>query len=294
MNGSPLYRVYQRSLRSYQKGIASGSLFCRWYETGIRWAATALTVLSGFTFPERRTGGWWWTRRWRFEALMGWYEPELVEFCAQSIRPGATVIDVGGNIALYSRFFSRLAGRKGRVFVFEPNPENVEVIRRNIRGARYRNVEVIWSAVSDRDGTAILHISPGHSNHSLIAGYTEAVAKIEVPTIRIDTFLRKRGIDRVDFIKTDTEGADFLAVEGMRETVARLPGIVLLVEYNPVGMKLGGMTPAGLAPLLESLGFAVRAMRPDWTVVDPAVLDDKEQANRLCVRRGAPARQPWL
>jgi FkbM family methyltransferase len=288
MNGSPLYRLYQRSIQAYQKGLPSGSRFARWYETWIRWAAIALTSWSGFTFPERKTGGWWWIWRWRFEALMGWYELELAEFCRQSIQPGATVIDVGGNIGLYSRFFSRLAGPKGRVFVFEPNPENVEVIRRNTRGAGYRNVEVVWSAVSDRDGTAALHISPGHSNHSLIAGYTQAVATVEVPTVKIDTFLRERGIDRVDFIKTDTEGADFLAIEGMRGTIGRLPELIMLVEYNPGGMKLGGMNPANLAPLLESLGFAVRAMRPDWTVVDPAVLDDKEHANLLCVRRRNP------
>src|SRR5579862_2517623 len=143
MTGSLFYRLYQNSLAAYQRGLQADSWYCGWYEDLIRWSAMVLAPLTGTSFPERRTGGWWWIWRWRFEALMGWYDPECEAHCRRLIRPGATVLDIGGHIGIYSRLLSTLAGPTGRVIVFEANPENVAVLRKNLRRRKYRNVEII-------------------------------------------------------------------------------------------------------------------------------------------------------
>src|ERR1041384_712741 len=195
-----LYRVYRFSLDVYLHKLSNGSLYCRWYERLIRFLAIVLAGVTGFRFPERKTGGWWWIWRWRFEVLMGWYGMECADLCRRFIKPGSAVLDIGGHIGLYSRLFSRLVGPDGRVLVFEANPENVAVLRHNLKGKQYRNIEIIWSAVSSSDGVAPLHLSPGHSNHSLFPGYTETTAIVEVPTISIDSYLKTHEIGSVDFI----------------------------------------------------------------------------------------------
>jgi FkbM family methyltransferase len=282
-----LHRIYTSSLNLYVRKRDTGSLYCRYYEILIRWLAILLARATGFTFPERCTGGWWWIWRWRFEVLMGWYELECAALFRKLIAPGSTVLDIGGHIGLHSRLFSRLVGPKGRVLVFEANPDNVAVLQRNLAGARYRNVEIIWSAVSSSDGKALLHISPGHSNHSLLPGYTEAVKQVEVPVVSIDSYLSRHNVGRVDFVKSDTEGADPQVIQGMAHTIAATPGLALLVEYNPAAIRCGPVSPEAFLADLASRGLGVKVISPDGTLSDRIPeLKGNEYVNLLCTRHG--------
>jgi FkbM family methyltransferase len=289
MPGSFFYRMYQNSLAVYQRGLVSGSPYCRWYENFIRWSAIALSPVAGLSFPERRTGGWWWIWRWRFEALVGWYDPECESHCRRLIRPGSTVLDIGGHIGIYSRLFSRLVGPSGRVIVFEANPENVEVLRRNLRRRKYRNVEIVWAAVSDSDGSAALHVSPGHSNHSLLPGYTDTNTVVEVPAMTIDCFLKKRRIARIDFVKCDTEGAEPLVIRGMEQTLRNAAELGMLFEYCPRGIRCAGIAPEAFVREVESLGFTVDAILPDGTLGQIPELPEYGWVNLLCVKPSARA-----
>ena len=288
-----LYRIYRSSLETYTRKLPSGSRYCRWYEAFIRWLALLLAFCRRFSFPERTTGGWWWIWRWRFEVLMGWYELACAAVCRKYIRCGDTVLDVGGHIGLHSRLFSRLVGPQGRVLVFEANPENVAVLRRNLRGRRYRNVEVIWAAVSAADGEAPLFISPGHSNHSLLQGYTAATDVIQAPTISIDSYLERRGIRTVDFVKSDTEGAEPLVIQGMEKILRNSPEIKFLMEYNPAALRCGDISPERFTAMLELRGFEVKAIQPDGTLSGIPILKENEYTNILCWKR-LPDMEPRL
>lgn len=290
-NGLPnrvIQDVYRRSLRLYERKQGTGSLYVRFYENLIRLLATTLQAARGFTFPERKTGSWWWIWRWRFEALMGWYEQECTALCRQHIRPGSIVLDIGGHIGLYSRLFSRLVGPNGKVLVFEANPENVAVLKNNLRHPRYRNVEVVWGAVGTESGTIPLHVSPGHSNHSVIPGYTEAAQVIEVPAICIDSYLAEHGYGRVDFVKSDTEGAEPLVIRGMARTIASSPGLVLLLEYHPAALRCGAMAPEEFLADLRRRGLGISVIHPDGTL--SGTLPDSagnDYVNLLCQRETA-------
>lgn len=63
-----------------------------------------------------------------WKALSDWRERALLR---QLIQPGMTVVDVGANIGIYTRFFSGLAGVSGRVHAFEPAPSNFERLQEN-------------------------------------------------------------------------------------------------------------------------------------------------------------------
>jgi FkbM family methyltransferase len=261
----------------------------------LRWSVTqsvrVLRQVRSLEFPSRGTGGWWWLSRWKFEFLMNWFEWQSLAWARRLIQPGMTVFDLGAHVGYYSRFFSRLVGAKGRVYAFEASPENQAVLRRNLGSPRYANVEVVPSAISDHEGTMKLFVSPGHSNHSLIQGFTHAEDVLEISTVSVDRFAAQRGIRAIDFVKMDIEGAESMALNGMRETIRKFPQLVLLVECNPLALRSAGSTPAEFVQLIEKIGLTPSAILDDATLgplPDVASIEASISlyVNLLCARPG--------
>jgi FkbM family methyltransferase len=281
---SLLYRVYHKTLTLYLREGGSGAGWRKQYEHLIDLLVPPLSRFRRFTFPDRKTGGWYWISRWRFEVLMGWYEPETDEWFRKLIKPGHVVLDVGGHLGVHSRRFSKLVGRNGRVYVFEANPENYQILRHNLGQNRFGNAEVVYSAIAEHDGAVTLHLSPGHSNHSLNPGYTSNTGVVEVPCTSIDSFCAKRRIDRVDFIKVDTEGAEPMVLRGMQATLAANPSIVLLVEHNPAALRAGGVEPQSFLALLGDLGLRYHSLTNDGSLGPVPELSGNQYVNLLCTR----------
>ncbi|RPJ43156.1 MAG: FkbM family methyltransferase [Deltaproteobacteria bacterium] len=274
------YRLYQYGMDRYQS--ARDPITRKSIEAMIRLAVLILMRCQGIRFPRRSTGGMRWIWGWRLEFLMGWNEPESVKWCRQLICPGMTVIDIGAHIGYFTRLFSELVGSSGRVLAFEPHPENVQVLRANLKKSRYKNVEIFHSAISDRTGAATLYVSPGHSNHSLLPGYTETKGQVEVECFTLDAFLSSRGIREVDFIKIDVEGSEPFVLAGMKQTVSQSPALRILAEFNPQALRCGGIPPAEFIHIFQKTGFEVKGILPDGSLGEvPPTLD--QTINLLCV-----------
>jgi FkbM family methyltransferase len=193
---------------------------------------------------------------------------------------------VGAHLGFYTRIFSDLVGKKGRVVAFEPCPENLPVLQYNLSRRRYKNVQIVNKAVSSHNGQATLFVAPGHSMHSLNAGYTEEQGRINVETVSLDNFLADLQIARVGFIKIDVEGAEPMVLAGMRQLAASSPDLALLVEYNPVAMRAGGFDPKHMLTLLSELGFDYRCILEDGSLVNLDPASDRV-VNLACRRRAA-------
>lgn len=292
MNQQPVqaplgYQLFQKLLSvSNVKAEDERSLLARLTRWGVVQGVQFLRWRQAMEFPARGTGGWWWLWRWKFEMLMGWFEWESLVWTRRLVKPGMTVIDLGANVGYYTRLFSDLVGPRGRVFAFEPNPENLVALRSNLSSPRYSNVEICPFAASDQDGTATLFVSPGHSNHSLIEGYTAAETKLEIPVVTIDRFLKNREIAAVDFVKMDIEGGESRALQGMRETIRSSPRFRLLVECNPLALRSAGSTPADFLRLISSLGLNPEAILEDASLgLLPDVTTIDLYVNLLCSRQ---------
>jgi FkbM family methyltransferase len=288
------HRAFRRLLEA--TGVAHEEeqrLSARAVRWGVKQGVRVLRRARGFEFPPRGTGGWWWLWRWKFEFLMNWFEWQSLAWARLLIRPGMTVFDLGAHVGYYCRFLSRLVGPQGRVYAFEASPENQAVLRRNLSSPRFANVEVVPMAVSDHEGVMRLFVSPGHSNHSLIEGFTAANGILEIPTISIDAFAEKRGIAAIDFIKMDIEGAETMALNGMREMVRKSPRPVLLAECNPLALRTAGTNASDYMRLIEDLGLRSRAILddgrlgplPDIAAIEASI---SLYVNLLCAKPGDP------
>jgi FkbM family methyltransferase len=180
-----------------------------------------------------RHKGYWFHGRRREQSTM--------QFFQQVLRPGDTVIEVGGHIGYLTMLFARLVGEAGHVVVFEPGRNNLPYLCANVAGLP--SVQVIESAVSNADGTAsFFEEELTGQNNSLFGDYERfernrkfafsrrAYHEQSVATVRLDSFIRGRGI-RPDLLKIDIEGAEYMALVGAADALAEcLP--ILMVEVT--------------------------------------------------------------
>src|SRR5450759_1030449 len=60
------------------------------------------------------------------------YEPDIAAVFNRAIQPGDTVLDIGANVGVFSVLASHLVGHDGCVVAFEPAPDNLERLARNL------------------------------------------------------------------------------------------------------------------------------------------------------------------
>lgn len=171
------------------------------------------------------------------------------------VKPGDVVLDLGANIGTSALILSPRAGAQGRVYSFEPIFH--ELLRRNVEENGLHNVRVVEKAVGDRPGSATFSVTEkGIDSRMAGEGATGSTRSVEVTTI--DAFVEENGLDRVDFIKADIEGAEELAIEGAREVIARFRPKWSVASYhtNPAGRPQHD----GIVRLLREAGYTVREL----------------------------------
>jgi FkbM family methyltransferase len=186
------------------------------------------------------------------------YEHEETDVVKTVVKEGMTVLDIGANIGYYTVLFSTLVGEKGRVLALEPSPYNFEMLGKNIEANNLANVVTLQRAVSDQGGEVVLDVSGSNfAAHHLRRGDAqgeEAGDAVRVPCVRVDDVVAERGLTP-DFIKMDIEGAEYLAVQGMRETMKANDNVLMMCEFNPPAIEGLGGDPAGYLDALAELGF---------------------------------------
>lgn len=148
--------------------------------------------------------------------------------------PGYSVLDIGGFLGFYSSATSRLTGKSGVVYVFEPNPLVLSYLARNAEisttsGARVR---VYPRAVCVEGGVVELYVGENPAVSSLLAEHVELFTKInrrvQVKCTRLSSVLRH--LRYVDIVKLDVEG---LELDLLREASDELNRVrVLVVEVH--------------------------------------------------------------
>lgn len=190
--------------------------------------------------------------------LKGDAEPEVQQALAELVKPGQTVYDVGANIGFFTILCSRLVGPQGRVYAFEPIPQNLATLRHNVALNGLGNVTIVEKALSSSTGTAEMFVSPWSAFHSLnVEGATKQedhgpdVGEVTVQTVTLDEFLRGEGVRAPDLVKIDVEGAELIVLAGMRETLRSVKPL-LLCELHDTKLDYG--------EFVDSIDYRVRVI----------------------------------
>jgi FkbM family methyltransferase len=173
----------------------------------------------------------------------------------EHLHTGDVCIDVGANVGVLTFLASSIVGPDGRVIAVEPNPENVQMLYRNVAFTHAANVEVFPLAASDR---RTVFSMTGRSNTHLVPPREAALFGGDfVQSVALDDLFGD--LPRLNFVKMDIEGHEPAALRGMRKLLARHHP-TLLVEFNPRCLRIQSEDPVEFIKLLLSLYPAVRVI----------------------------------
>ena len=156
-----------------------------------------------------------------------------------NIDESDVVFDLGGHIGVFT-VLAGIKASKGKVFVFEPMLDNFEVLLSNVQLNSLTNVIAENIAVSNDNGSRVFYLSSAESSKK--AGYVtgghsfylnkDRKEKIEVETATLKSLMKKHNIDHIDYLKLDTEGAEFdILFSASEETLKKIDKIVM--ELHP-------------------------------------------------------------
>lgn len=182
------------------------------------------------------------------------YEPETFDFLRQNVKPGATVMDLGAHMGLFSVVMSGLVGKNGRVYSFEPTPSTRNVLKEVVRlNDCDHNVRVRSEAVSKQKGTFYFYDTGDEvSNANSLVQTARSKDKIEVKAISLDELAAEENI-KIDCLKIDVEGVELDLLEGAEKVFNEMRPIALL-SLHPVSIKANNQS-------LEDIWNTVKSYR---------------------------------
>jgi FkbM family methyltransferase len=190
---------------------------------------------------------------------LGFYEAPLARFFIQSLRPESVVLDVGAYIGQYTMLAAKYASA-GHVFAFEPHPESCQRLKAHIDRNRLTSVTIVPRAAGEIAGRMPFALTEIDSNSGLLSPDHPDGSVVEVEVTTVDDVVREAGLQRVNAMKVDVEGAEGLVLRGAQETLARFHPL-LIVEINRKRDQAFGDDPETILGQLENLGYNLYFLR---------------------------------
>ncbi|HVH15527.1 MAG TPA: FkbM family methyltransferase [Candidatus Angelobacter sp.] len=175
------------------------------------------------------------------------FEPEVRKVIRNF--SGDLAVDIGANMGVHTRLLSK---RFKMVYAVEPNPKALAVLRTRIP----RNVTVLDMAFSDSVGTTLFYTdphpvttspadtilskfkyNPSPSRNGWPSGVPHTyhgMSGLEVKTSTFDAAMKNL---KTDFVLIDVEGAEFLVLEGMKDSLSNRRVGTILVELHDIDRR---------------------------------------------------------
>jgi FkbM family methyltransferase len=199
----------------------------------------------------------------------------IYDFIKQNLNQDSVIFEIGTHFGTDSEELIKATSCKN-LHGFEPDPRNIEVIRKRNRTELFKELNAC--AVSNIDGTADFYLSSGEpptyfededyrsnwsasnslkkpKHHLHAAPWCKFEHYREVNTIRVDTYCNNKSIREIDFIWMDVQGAEDLVIDGMGSMKKHIKYIY--TEYSRDELYEGSLN---YDQILEALG-------PDWMVI---------------------------
>jgi FkbM family methyltransferase len=150
-------------------------------------------------------------------------------------KEGDTVIDIGAHIGRYTITSSKQVGKNGKVVAIEADPENFQLLKRNIALNKLTNVMPLNYAVfSERTKIKLYEQSASAKYNSIMLNRAAKTKNyVEVNADTLDNILKLNGVNRVNWIKIDVEGAEFEVLKGSTKTLSG-ENMSLLIEIHNI------------------------------------------------------------
>ncbi len=151
------------------------------------------------------------------------------------VRKDSIVFDIGAACGLFSIVAAQIA-KDGRVFAFEPS-NSFSFLKKN--ALAYQNIGPYNLALGDKNG----HKKFICSNKAPFCSHLEDSCMLRddidinnktvgVKVETIDSFVKRKRISRVDFIKIDAEGYEKQILKGAKKTIKHCKPVIVTAAYH--------------------------------------------------------------
>lgn len=172
----------------------------------------------------------------------------------QEIEKDMNVLDIGANIGYYAILEASLLDQ-GKVYAFEPDPRNVELLKKNIELNNFsEKIKFHPYAVAEKDCFREFNLGR-ETNLSSFTREDKKVGSVEVKCIKLDDFAE---IDKIDFIRMDIEGYESVAIGGMINFLERKKNLKLQIEVHPSAFNIGEFNFLEELKIMDKFGFKVK------------------------------------
>lgn len=136
--------------------------------------------------------------------LMPWrFDQAERDFIRQVMQPDSVFVDIGANVGIYSLWAMHLLRERGRVLAIEPNSRD---------GAKKPQITTLQMGISDQEGEFELYLDKRNLGGSSLIPIASRIGSTRIKCAPLVTVLDKQGIQGIDVLKIDIEGAEPMAL----------------------------------------------------------------------------------
>jgi FkbM family methyltransferase len=174
-----------------------------------------------------------------WDGLEQGHEKVSYDIWKKLVRDSGVILDIGANTGIYSLIANSL-NSSARIYAFEPVKRVFEKLEEN-RALNNFDFLPVEEGLSNYDGDAVIfdmnteHTYSVTVNKNMNAADTETI-ETTIKVERLDTFIERMGIDRIDLMKIDVETHEPEVLEGMGKYLEEFsPAILIEILTDEVG-----------------------------------------------------------
>ena len=161
------------------------------------------------------------------------YEPETIKTCIKLLNQNSVFVDIGANIGEYAIPCAKIAKK---AIVIEPDLDRGKWLLDNFRLNNLANTILFNCALANYSGIGYM----GFNQHPSISAKNFRFSKKEIWKGSEQLIVNKFDNlfnEKIDVVKIDVEGSEYLVLDGMRKTITNNPNIKIVLEVHEKAMK---------------------------------------------------------
>jgi FkbM family methyltransferase len=135
------------------------------------------------------------------------------------VKENFVCFDIGASVGHLSISMAKKA-KNGLVISIEPSPKIFSYLLENIQINKVKNIIPLNVAISEENGIKeFFAFAYADDQSALVIDKDWRLEKYKVLTLRLDELLKILGINKIDFLKIDVEGAELLVLKSLGENI---------------------------------------------------------------------------
>jgi FkbM family methyltransferase len=216
-------------------------------------------------------------------AAQGSFEPGILKLIRKELKNTDTFLDIGANIGQHSLYASHFCKK---VISFEPLSDIHSQFTKSIYKNRFYNIFLHKLALGSETKELPIYVHQQNVGASSIFTSEDRKLKEYIQVEKLDSFIEKIEIEKVDFMKIDVEGYEWEVLQGAEKVIAsQKPKIIIEFSpyiYNQINHNIG----LNIYKYLKDFGYNIIDVDNDGSkykkVENFEDIENLEQTNLFC------------